>query len=333
MESNIDIEDFIEHFGVKGMRWGVRNEDETNPSDSIVLRDIKTHEGPPLSKEQLDNIEANKKKHAAKFEASEAEPSKGWRPSKSELAAMAVGAVVAGAVIYKLKSGKTVVPFSKEDYLNVTRSAETPDWVLKYAGKPMTGSDYNGLVQNSVSRVWGGSHVTKESFGRPPISFPKDHQFFRFSGVAEQSFGVATYSTSNEADAARYFTTFSSKTHLVTFKSTDTVRVADIHTQLNAVQKLMVERGAKKVTPKRVLDEYSSYSGGSWNSPFAKRLLGELNKQGFHGIVDEMDAGVYGETPLVLFDPTRFTKKVATPLKQIKTKHFTDILTDIPNRR
>src|SRR4249919_3988743 len=113
------VNNFLEHFGVRGMRWGVRNEEKLKGDEhSDVQKALKANPSKPLSKEQKRQLEINQKKHDSHFEPSEAEQSpKGWRPTKKQVvigaATVAVGAAAAAAIIYKTKSGgslKDIMP-------------------------------------------------------------------------------------------------------------------------------------------------------------------------------------------------------------------------------
>ena len=334
-----DVNDFLEHFGVKGMRWGVRNEDESGGKDSAVQKALKENPPPKLSKKQQNQLAINEKKHDAKFDVSEDEAPKGWRPTKTQIAVVAVGAVAAGAIIYKVKTGNKLPTdgFSEGDYLKAVRSAETPSWVPGFAGKHMSRADFKGLIDNSKGRVWTGEHITAESFRHGELEFGKGHKFFRISRAVENSFSDATYATASESDFTRYLHAFSLSPALdaqrITFDAADSVKIPKLHTQLETMRRVLVGEGRTKVKPSEVIEEFSGMSGGGWSSPRARNFISLLRAQGYHGIVDQMDAGVYGETPLVLFDKTRFGAKSATPLASLDLKHYASLLTDISNRR
>jgi hypothetical protein len=185
--------------------------------------------------------------------------------------------------------------------------------------------------------VWTGDHLTKESFVQKPMEFAKGHMFFRISQRKENSFGKATYCVPSEADFSRYLSSFggafNKDAHRISFTAKDTVRIPDLHTQLNAMHRVMVNEGHTKIKPEDVVRRFSILSGGGWDTPRGRSLIDILKSQGYHGIVDQMDAGTYGENPLVLFGNEMLGRKTAVPLSSIDLKHFADILTDIPNRR
>jgi hypothetical protein len=336
------VNDFLEHHGVKGMKWGVRNEDDTSDGLSDVQKDLKAHPTKKLSPEEKKQLRINQKKHDSHFDPSEEEPpKKGWRPTKKQAVLIGVGTVVAAGIVagavYKVKTGGKVPSFSEADYLNSIRSAETPGWIKNYSGHHMSPTDYKGIIGNSCGRVWTGEHLTKESFAQKEIIYEKGHQFWRISRKKESTFRDSTYALSNEADFARYVNTFAMAAdrdaQLISFKANDTVKIPDLHTTLNAMHSVLVKEGKTKVKPAEVVTHFTNMSGGGYSSPRSKNFINELVSKGYHGIVDQMDAGVYGEVPLVLFDKTRLGQKSATPLQSLDLKKYEKMLVDIPNRR
>jgi hypothetical protein len=334
--------EFLEHYGVKGMRWGVVNEDDSSGSQSPVQKLLRKNPSPDLTPEQRANVAKTQKAHDAKFEASEASGGKGWRPTKKQVAVVAAGALFTAAVIYKVKTGNSPSisqGLKTDDYLSVIRSADTPDWVHGLAGTKMSPNDYFGLMQNSSNRVWSGNGlVTRESFSQKEFSLPVGHEFFRISHAAETSFNPATYCTSSEADFSRYLAAFTSagdSSKLIKFKATSEVRVPDMTTKLNSMREAMALNGETNLSPARVIKQYNNRVGGDWETsdPYIKSFMDSLRKKGYHAIIDDMDAGVFGEAPLVLIDPTRVSAKTVTPLSSINRSYYESILTDIENRR
>lgn len=337
MTKQSKVDAFFEHHGVKGMRWGVINEDK---SGSDVQQILKDNPGPKLSAKEKENIAYNKAKHDTHFEKSDSSTEeKGWRPTKKQVAVVAIGAVAAAAIIYKIKTGNSspevFKEFSKEEYLQVTRVAGSPAWLSQYAGQKMDANSYNGVVQSSISRVWSGAHVTTASFDQAEIVFPKGHQFYRLSHAAEEGFGRATLYVASEADLGRYVgsSEFGNKTKLIKFAAETDIKIPDLHTRLNAMHKVILESEGKNPNPKRVLTNYSELCGGRWDTVRAKKFFAELEKQGYHGIIDDMDAGVYGEKPLVMFGQHGLSKKTSSDLTEKYIKQLLDNLIEIPNRR
>jgi len=338
-----DIEAFLEHHGVKGMHWGVVKKEESG-GDSPVQKALKANPSPKMTPAEKAHHAKVQAAHDSHFDKSEAESPKGWRPTKKQVAIIGIGAVAAtaivGAAVYKAKTGHNVpikTEYSAEDYLKALHSDHTPGWVHGFAGKKMSPEDYAGLVQNSKGRTWTAGHfLTKESFSEAPVSYPKGHEFLRISREAESSFKKGgTYAVGSEADFARYLNSaeFGGRGYQIAFKAKDEVKIASPKDALDAAHASLIRRGFKHPSAKDVIDEYEHVSGGSFNTAKGKSFVKELLKKGYHGVVDQMDVGSYGERPLVLFDHSNLGEKVATPMKDLDLGHFKDILTDIPNRR
>ena len=336
-----DVEAFLEHHGVKGMHWGIRN-DEEPVGESEVQKALKANPPPKQTPAQKAHHAEVKKAHDSHFNKSEAESPKGWRPTKKQVALIGIGAVAAAAIIggavYKAKTGVPVkTSYSSEDYLKVLKSDNTPGWVHGFAGKKMSPTDYAGLVENSTGRTWESGHfLTKESFSDTPISYPNGHQFLRLSYSPETSFGKSgTYAVGSEDDFARYLFTneFGKKSHQIAFAAKEEIQIASPKEALDIAHASLISQKVKNPSAKDVVKEYETISGKSWSTPKAKSFIKELLKRGYDGIVDQMDVGSYGERPLVLFDDSEFDHKVATEVGKLDLNHFKEILTDIPNRR
>jgi hypothetical protein len=82
-----------------------------------------------------------------------------------------------------------------------------------------------------------------------------------------------------------------------------------------------------------LMEEYQKLSGGQWNNTQAEQLFGVLRKKGFGAIVDEMDAGVIGETPLVVFARDILGEKNNTPLTHDDITHAESNLIELENRK
>lgn len=199
------------------------------------------------------------------------------------------------------------------------------DQVKDLAGKPVDGNTFHGLVGHSQGKTWLGetSYMTDAAFARPAYEIPAGSTFYRLSTSAEKDFMPTTYATHSLDDFNRYVAGFRHEKGLVgtfqrvTWKNTAPVKVPDLTTVLGQLHSAMEEQGKNpgsyyhgmKIDQQTVMKEYQAMSGGGWSSTLSQGLISRLKEQGYGAIVDEMDAGVIGETPIVFFDTAKAAPK------------------------
>ena len=337
----------LSHHGVKGMKWGVINKDDVGSSTlQNHINEAKNHK---FTKEQQAQIDKTKAQHDAKFGPSESDP-KGWRPTGKQVAYTIAGAAAVGLILYGVKTNKAssfqlptygegapklTKHFSDNDYSQILREVEKPTWLPK-PGTKMEAKMYDGLVDSRSGHIWCENYVTRDLLNEKSFELPSGHQFFRLSSQLEHEFGHATYATTSEADLARYYATFTDgyKTKLVGFKSTSPIKVAHVRDQLDAMHDVIAaQHPGKEVYPEMVVSALHAHSGGSFATGEGRALVSTLRSRGFHGIVDAMDVGVYGEKPVVLFAPEKMTPKVTKRISSDYAKKLENMVTEIPNRR
>lgn len=334
-----ETEEFLEHYGVKGMRWGVRKDRDLLGSSGSLKEKIDKELSKPKTPEQERKIKEAEKTFEKKFEKSEDDNPKGWRPTSKQVAITATGAVAVGLIIYKIKTGDNLYdvlkrnPFSVEDYMKEIPSSNSPKWLKEYSGKKLSIDEYKGLVATSRQRIWTNTMVTKESFDHKTTSIKEGHQFFRVSHGVEKSFGPATYTLSSKEDLARYALGWkNNEINVVSFKAKKEIKIAGMYDELEAMREVLIKEG-KKPRPKDVIEAYNQEVGNAWSLPRAQAFIETLKGKGFDAIIDHMDAGVYGETPLVLFSPEKMTSKTTTLAKDYDFKSLVPLLSEIQNRR
>lgn len=216
---------------------------------------------------------------------------------KKALIAAGVGAVVVGGLAYHSYAQKAKVAKWEEE-----AAAGNVDSKIKL---------YNHHMNQSKLHTWMfGSYVTDESWGREGFELPAGHVFHRLSTKDESTRGYkdGTYSLPDERDFNRYVAGFrgekvgSSEFYHVTFKSSKSTKVPDLKTTIETLRETMEKESHLPVSREQALTRYQSMSGGSWNSSTSGSFFANLRSKGYGAIVDEMDAGVIGERPLVFFD-------------------------------
>lgn len=328
----------LEHHGVKGMKWGVRKDEEPiqktniNERTKIYIASLrKEKSSPQTAAERKQNIKGNEKKFDEKFGLSSDKEDHRLTPNQKKLligAGVVVGvAAIAGTAYYLNKSGKL-------------------------PGQRVGLSQYQELIEGSKSRVWSGrglsgEYMQESSFLRPGFELPAGHTFHRVSTVAESGFDfqgtVGTYATSSVQDMNRYLATSSElgyansrNLHHTTFNSMTSIKVPSLTEALETMREVMAaEKGVpiNQISEEHVMNSYRSLSGGPWNSPRGKVFVKALSGKGFGAIVDEMDAGVVSDRPLLVFNGSHLTSKSSQPFKKRDILKGINTLTEISGRK
>lgn len=369
----VDEDIYLEHYGTKGMKWGVRKERETSSGDrkrvskeekksatNEYLKFAKANAKAPISAaEQYAALVENRKKSLSKIGIeTEASPSKSvspknphsrrkkeaegpWRPTNKQIAIAAGGAAFIGVAIFasQTQTGRNLV----KSALGIPKpeSSVTPD-------------QFNKAVLMSQMSTWtkpdGKGYLKPGSFLQDEMTFPPGHTFRRLSKSAETGFKGATYSVPNQTCFNRYLTNFKNELtagtggsgffsipaptlHEVTFKAKQEVKVPSLTRAIETMRETLSEQRGSPVSREEALAKFSKMSGGAWIGDTADNFFGKLSKQGYHAIVDHMDAGVIGDSPLVIFKSDAFTNKAARALSESDFKKAADNLIELSNRK
>lgn len=321
------------HYGVKGMRWGIRKQDPNDPNSKA--RAVKAAQRNTSTKEWISALgkipkptEAQARKTREDNLIKEQEKllpeGKGAKrqltPAQKKMliaGGVGLGAVAVGGAAYYL-SRKAGAPLSI-DAANVR----------SFAGKPVSPAQYQELSIFSKKKLWGGhgaGHVQPSSFARPAFEIPAGTTFFRMSKGPETEFSGATYAMSSIDDWHRYMQVHrtadigvTTPIHQISWTNKTPVKVPDLTTVMTTYKRALEEEtktpgswyhGAK-FSDAEILEDYNRASGSSWKTPLAKRVIADLKSQGYGALVDEMDAGVVGQSPLVFFGEEHATPKVS----------------------
>lgn len=214
------------------------------------------------------------------------------------------------------------------------------------AGKPLSTKQYMANVHHSMTQTWshrGSNYITESSFLRKEVTLPAGHTFHRLSLRAEETFGNHTYSTTNLEDFRRYATSFvgdrkeyGGHMHHISWTTTKDFKVPNLTTVLDTVKEVMGRESdlpASMATSEHALKWYQANSGGTWSGERVTALFSALKDKGYHAIVDEMDAGVQGDLPLVIFNHETLTSKVAEVFTSADLKKAQQSVTELLDRK
>lgn len=307
-------EALLMHYGVKGMRWGVVKDDEPSSGEAGAKADYKAiyrPKSPKTPQEKRSKALSTTTQFVDKFES----PDGGSRISPETkkkiiygiVGGLAVAAVVGGAY-YAKKNGVSLPNVNLESYMNATKKSRL----------------------NAIN----ADFITKASFDRKGFTLPAGHTFTRISTGVEKSFGHVTYASTSDADFNRYVAqlgmAFNTK---VTFKSTHPVKVSSLTSALETLREVLGGTAGRVVDREEALSTYRELIGGKWDSPLASDFFSAMKKKGFSALIDEMDAGVISESPLVIFNHGGLGKKTSKSMSRADIAKTLGVVTDFANRK
>lgn len=333
-----NLSTFLAHYGVKGMKWGVINEDKTSGehnSNSNLKEEVSR-----LRKERQAKGPEGAIKELVKVDSPKEDSKSGWRPSKTQLAAVAVGTLATAAIIYKLKTKKELnfPPHSLNDYLaEAGKVIEVPDSTKALAGVKLSPENYKGLVQHSWTRANNG--LTRYNFDIPGTTIPSGHTFYRLSEEVETRYSTHTYMTPSYDDLTRYVSSFSEfhrgEGQVISFQSLVDIKTPDLKTRLDALHTVMSREAKRSVSAEDVFRQYQSLALTRFysNEDLGQGLMKELRERGFGAMIDDNNVGIIGEAPMILFDSRLVGPKSSTSLSKDIVNSMLQNITEISNRR
>lgn len=342
------IDDVMAHYGIKGMKWGVHKKEDPSSGHGKSSKPLSDKDAkaiadfnelskkwmaatPPENKthaEAAQSLTENHHKFNAKFQPDDHSPDSSvgeHHLTDKQKTAIKVGvgvAVVGGLMLYGA-------------HANSQKLAE----MERFAGKEISNQQFAQHVMHSKFKTWGFSgYIQPSSHLRDEITLPAGHTFHRISTGVETSFKQGTYATHSTEDFHRYIAAFRQEKGTInlqhiTFTAEHDIKIPKLATVLETVQEHLTEKHGTPATAQEAASLYKSWSGGSWSSIEHQSFFNRLAVKGYHGIVDEMDAGVIGETPLVLFRKESFSSKVSNPLTEDLIKKAESSLIELTNRK
>lgn len=336
----VNVEAFLAHHGVKGMKWGVRNKqvvkgdgsskagssEELQKVDSVkeAMSDFyKTQSTEKLNSEGREKLKAQSgivfphsgtKSNNSDVTLTSEPPDinvddlKAGGLTRNQKIAMGVGGAVAiGLLAYYgneyLKKGKLESLADELELENVFNLEKELSSVL---GSSARQRDYG--ERSEVTYDFFGGLKNGNALDRPGFTIPQSTTFQRLSDHAEtgEGYSAGTYASFLSNDKRIYGGTsdFGSKEYTLTFQPTHPVKVPSLRTVLSEVKRTNLHKGAE-ISDYEAIQIYQGLSGGSWRTDSGVKLIKGLKAQGYTALVDDMDAGVLGDLPVVFFGDTK----------------------------
>lgn len=339
------LEKTLKHFGVKGMHWGViKKEETTNRSSNRQRKSVSDPQ-----KAAIENALAKKYMAIKPIKRTKAEATKELAKNTEKFLAKADPSVAEGSIQKKglsdkqkklIKVGAGVAIVGGLVVASAYAHNKKIQGFKQLAGQPISPEKFVEGVNLSKFKTWGISgYIQDSSFARGEFTLPAGHEFHRVSTLPESSFRPGgVYATHNMEDFNRYVHAFrgekaSSKFYHVTFSTTKDLKVPSLATTLETMREVLSEEMKTEVTPEHAKTVYESYSGGSWDdSRRITKFFSALSSKGYGAIIDEMDAGVIGDSPLVVF-AKHMTEKISVPLTDDAIKTAEQSLIELANRK
>lgn len=306
-----DAEAFLAHYGRKGMKWGVVNDDDSfQKTKNAVQNYFKKKdskelqvEGQQKKKAQLEKLSSESSKTKSVLKDNDSDPPisdvKTGRLSRNQKIALGVGVTVAvaGLAYYgnqKLAPGREL---KKKNKL-------LDDEMLSLFGPNMN-------PRGPSNQKFFAGLANGKALDRPGFTIPKSVEFQRLAGYAEDGskYNKGTYASFLSNDKERYSENFGYDLApvAVKFNPKDDVRVPSTRTVLKTLKDLGGDDGSP-LTDDQAIKKYTQFSGGDWQKPEYQKLINGLKKQGYSALVDDMDAGYTGDLPIVFFgEPSNLT--------------------------
>lgn len=317
-------QDSLEHFGIKGMKWGVRRTAEQlgrgrsgsdeSPDFTRVGKDIRT---------QVANMGVDSELLKAKYGTPEERPK---RPTRKEILTYSALGVTTGVLVYGIyKSSQSSNAALNVDF-ELQRKTRNSTLMSKKAANKAYGSAIDGLNAN-----WNS-----------PVDLPPGHIFKRISSVAETEIRSNGFFASHLAGDVDSYKAVLPQFWVAWGKGSPTkggfinhyqakggVKAPSGKESFDIFKQIMSEDSVKWLGhPKSYTDTWSDTlwkdlfvnSAQQFNiddSPFTKRYFQELKSRGYNAVIDFNDAGKLSKQPLRLLDGSMFEIVKNEPLSPV----------------
>jgi hypothetical protein len=336
-----DVDAFLEHHGIKGMHWGVRRDRTSSGSSNAYSAALSSMH--PRSRDQArKSIVANEVSSLKRVAPSE--NGKGHLTDQQKKALkIAAGVAVASGVIA----------------LGVYEAKNNPEFVSRLtalAGKKVSPDQFKEASDFSKGVSWGyEDHIRPSSFNQKDFTLPAGTTFNRISMSAETSFHESTYATFTHDDFNRYLSGFNSniprtEMHHVSWASKTTIRIPSLFKVLETfgesmkeeydalspeakVRRDQISSGGKYLSKSSVISRYESSALGDFSEPIERSFVSKLKAKGYDAIIDEMDSGVKGDKPLVIFSHEKMGRKSSIKITKAAVDVANGSLKELLNRK
>lgn len=308
MSEDISVEDVLMHFGVKGMRWGVINEDDF-VGESLTSLEKSVLEKSGVSKSDSEGLNS---KYGP--ESNTLSKPRGFTPNQKKL--MLVGGIAAAVV------GVAVA----NHYLGNNQVAKTTQEAATEFSKFW--SDYSSASRKAMR--WSIDDIDKLG---GPLNFPKGSIFKRVSNAAEDSIRPGGFFAAfKDDDVNRYkavLPTFwkrwgestSDSGFVVSLKNNSEIKIPSVREAFDIWEKLIADDPKSAVSmnllmrnsplaPRDIALKTFGDLGTTWRerdmNDVTRRYFDAVKKAGYNALIDHNDVGKLADAPIRFLDGTLF---------------------------
>lgn len=321
-----DEEAFLLHYGVKGMRWGVRKDRETSGNRSSRQKPkAKNVSHSEKTKKHFSNLSDSDL--SARLDSDFHQPQDRKGLTRNQKVAIAGGAVVVAGL----------ASYGAYRYIQA-KGTNPPSGLLDQLSSVVAPSGYQIPTAKTPSSLIKLS--TKERLARLSTSsttIPAGTVFQRMTTNPEESLSGFLYAAHSEFDKQVYGGEFVYSINArmpgkEVFKSLmefdDDIRLPSQRERVTTYLEAMTALSGRKLSKKETHDVLSGYS--SFMSRFAlggagtEEFVSRLKAKGYNAVTDDHDAGLISQSPVILFDVAKSVKR-----RTAKAHDYSDVIKSI----